>query len=186
MSPTDSPDIGGIGAHVHQILLVDDEPQTADPLKDRLQQRGYRVTTATDGGQAQAFFVMHKPDFVILDLILPGESGFEVCDRFKHTDETVPILVLSVIDLPDAKDLARRAGADGYLTKPFDLDELTEQMGQIAQRMWDRTHRETGRRENPVRFSCRCGKRFKVSASHRGKSLTCPRCGEPIAVPKHD
>jgi DNA-binding response OmpR family regulator len=131
-------------------------------------------------------FVMRKPDFVILDLILPGESGFEVCERLKHTDRNVPVLILSAIDFDESKVLANKVGADGYLTKPFDPDELVFQIRQIAEAVWERTHLERPRETGRVRFSCRCGKRIKVSVSHRGKSLTCPECGEPLVVPRHD
>lgn len=174
------------GAVAHQILLVEDDADCAAAVKDLLECRGYKVSVARDGGQAQGTFVMRKPDFVILDLMLPGESGFEVCERLKHTDRTVPVMVLSAIDLPEARALAERVGADGYLAKPYDPEDLFIQIEQIAQRVWERTHLDSGREVGRVRFHCRCGKKFKVSAAHRGKSLTCPDCGEPLVVPRHD
>ena len=174
------------GAVAHQILLVEDDPDCAAALKILLEQEGFRVAIARDGGQAQSTFVMRKPDFVILDLILPGESGFEICERLKHTDPGVPILVVSAIDLPESRRLASKVGADGYLTKPFELDELVANIRRIADAVWERTHLDHPRETGRVRFSCRCGKRFKVSAAHRGKSLTCPECGEPLSVPRHD
>lgn len=186
MAPTESPHPGTFRVPLHEILLVEDEADTADSIQQCLQQRGYRVRIAKDGGQAQALFVMRKPDFVILDIILPGESGFEICDRLKHNDENVPIMFLSVIDLPESTALAKRVRADGYLTKPFDPNELVRCIEQIAQEVWDRVHAETSRRDERIRFSCLCGKRFKVSAIHRGKTLTCPECGEPVVVPKHE
>jgi two-component system, OmpR family, response regulator len=174
------------GAVAHQILLVEDEPEQAAAVKEYLERHGFRVTIAKDGGQAQSMFVMRKPDFVLLDLILPGESGFEVCERLKHTDRNVPVLIVSAIELPDARTLATKIGADGYLTKPYVPEELLYTIRQIAEAVWERLHlnypTETGR----VRFNCRCGKRIKVSAAHRGKSLTCPECGEPLTVPRHD
>jgi two-component system, OmpR family, response regulator len=173
-------------AIAHQILLVEDDPDTAAFIKRFLEQRGFDVSIAKDGGQAQAMFVMRKPDFVILDLILPGESGFEVCQRFKLGEPAVPVLILSAIDMPDARALAERVGADGYLTKPFDPDELVANIHDIAEIVWERVHRDRPREPGRVRFSCICGKRFKVSSSHRGKSLTCPDCGEPLIVPRHD
>lgn len=171
-------------AIVNQILLVEDEPETASFLKELLQQQGYRVVVAKDGGQAHSAFSMHKPDFVILDLILPGEeSGFEICERMKQAEENVPVLVLSAIELEDAHNLARRVGADDYLTKPFDPNELLERIVAVAERVWEKTHIKPRRSEERIRFQCRCGKRFKVSATHRGKSMTCPECGEPLTVP---
>ena len=129
---------------------------------------------------------MHKPDFVILDLILPGESGFEICERMKQADKSVPVLILSAIEMDDSRNLAERVGADGYLAKPFDPNELLACIETLAERVWTRAHSLEPKSESRVRFQCRCGKKFKVSESHRGKSLTCPECGEPVVVPMHD
>jgi DNA-binding response OmpR family regulator len=175
-------------AIVHRILVVEDDPDTAAFLKALLEREKYEVTVAKDGGQAHSMFVMKKPDLVILDLILPGESGFEVCERLKTLERSLPILVLTAIDMDDARDLARRVGVDTYMTKPFDPDELMQQIKQTAQEVWMRTHGAATETDlhKPVRFACRCGKRFKVSRQHRGKTLTCPNCGEPVLVPRHD
>jgi len=173
------------GAVAHHVLVVDDEVDTAVFLKELLESKGYSVTTAKDGGQAQSSFVMRKPDFVVLDLILPGESGFEICERMKQTDENTPVLILSAIDMGDARALASRVGADGYMTKPFDPDELLANIENIAQKVWERTHTDQPKEETRIRFACRCGKRFKVSPTHKGKTLTCPECGEPLVIPRH-
>ncbi|HTI51393.1 MAG TPA: response regulator, partial [Planctomycetaceae bacterium] len=85
-------------------------------------------------------------------------------------------------------NLARRVGVDAYLTKPFDPDELLQQIRQTAQEVWLKSRAESvgAEQDKPVRFACRCGKRFKVARQHRGKTLTCPNCGEPVLVPRHD
>jgi len=80
---------------VHRILVVEDDPETAAFLKTLLEREKYDVTVAKEGGQAHSMFVMKKPDFVILDLILPGESGFEVCERLKTMERYVPVLILT-------------------------------------------------------------------------------------------
>jgi DNA-binding response OmpR family regulator len=174
------------GAVAHQILVVEDEPETAASLKTLLEQNGYRVAIAKDGGQAQSTFVMFKPDFVILDLILPGESGFEICERMKQTNETIPVVMLSAIDLQEARVLADKVGADGYLTKPCEPAVLLDTIKAVAEEMWVRTHSGIPREERRIRFNCRCGKKFKVKPVHRGKTLTCPECGEPLLVPRHE
>jgi DNA-binding response OmpR family regulator len=165
------------------ILVVEDDEDEATFLKTLLEKNKFRVMIAKDGGQAQATFVMRKPDFVLLDLVLPAETGFEVCQRMKQVNSTIPVLVLTAIDLPEARALAGRVGADGYLTKPFDPDELLRSIEQVALANWEKTHTDQARDEKRIRFSCRCGKRFKVSAIHRGKTLSCPECGEPVTVP---
>ncbi|MEX0700932.1 MAG: response regulator [Planctomycetales bacterium] len=171
----------------HRVLLVEDDAAQASALQEALTRRQYAVSVARDGGQAQAAFVMRQPDVVVLDLMLPGESGFEICERFKQTNDSVPVLVLSVIDLPDARELAERVGADDFLLKPIDPDELAARIEEAAARAESRRLGERPRRDDGrVRFRCRCGKNFKVAAAHRGKALTCPECGEPVLVPRHD
>jgi len=174
------------GAIAHRILVVEDDPPQAAQLRNLLQEHGYLVQLAKDGGQAQSGFQMYKPDFVILDLILPGQSGFEICERMKQWNESVPVLILTEITLDDARKLAERVGADGYMTKPYTPSVLIGQIQEIAQVVWDRTHLKQPHDAGRVRFLCRCGKRFKVSSRHRGRTLTCPDCGEPLIVPYHD
>ena len=175
--------VDNISVPVNLALIVEDDPATADQLRRHLEQHHVSVRIARDGGQAQATFSMHKPDFVILDLILPGESGFEICERFKQADAAVPVLVISEMDRPDSRELAERVGADGYLPKPVHGEVLIETVRTIADRVW-RKHHDSGTDPSRVRFVCVCGKKFKVSASHRGKTLTCPQCGEPLTVPR--
>lgn len=183
MAPDEAGRLTTTAAIANYILIVEDDEEEASFLKEFLEKRKYRVTVAKDGGQAQATFVMRKPDFVLLDLILPGESGFEVCLRMKQANATIPVLILTAVDLADARALADRVGADGYLTKPFDPDELLKKIEDVAIRTWEKTHSDQGKEEKRIRFSCRCGKRFKVSPIHRGKTLSCPECGEPVTVP---
>jgi DNA-binding response OmpR family regulator len=175
------------GAVVHHILVVDDDQPTALFLKTFLEANGYQVTVAKDGGQAHSCLVMKKPDFVILDAVLHGETGYEICDRIKQQDKAMPVLFLTGLDLEESRDLAWRVGCDGYLTKPFEPDLLLKSIKAIAESLWQKTHQEEAvPKEAYVRFHCHCGKKFKLSQAHRGKTMTCPECGEVILVPRHD
>ncbi len=174
---------------VNRILVVEDDKDEAEFLKTFLTSQNYTVEIAKDAGQAQAAFTMHLPDFVILDVILPNEvSGFEVCERMKQENSQVPVLMLSAIDMDDARSLASRVGADGYMTKPYDPEELLNQVHAIAEEVWKRRHLGTKADDGEkVRFYCNeCGKKLKVKSSHRGRTLNCPRCGQPVIVPLHD
>lgn len=173
-----------ISVPVNLVLIVEDDPASAESMKKTLERHHVSVRIAKDGGQAQATFSMHKPDFVILDLILPGESGFEICERFKSADSSVPVLVVTEMDREDSRELAKRVGADGYLTKPIDDTVLIENVRQIAERVWKAAHSDGDSDTTRIRFNCTCGKKFKVSPAHRGKTLTCPQCGEPLTVPR--
>jgi len=177
--------LAAVEVPINVVMVVEDDSDSADVLKIILERKGYKVRIAKDGGQAQATFVMHKPDFVILDLILPGESGFEICERLKHTDDAVPVLILSAIDLDESRELAQKVGADAYVTKPYQPDELIAKMHEVANSVWARSHQSRDAVDPMrIRFVCSCGKKFKVSSTHRGKNLTCPQCGEPVAVPR--
>lgn len=176
--------LAAVDVPINLILVIEDDAESADLLKTILERQGFKVRLARDGGQAQATFVMQKPDFVILDLILPGESGFEICERLKHTDDTVPVLIVTAIDLPESRELAQKVGADGYVTKPYQPDDLVTRIREVANAVWERIHLDQEADPMRIRFVCTCGKKFKVSSTHRGKNLTCPQCGEPVAVPR--
>ncbi|MDA1160951.1 MAG: response regulator, partial [Planctomycetota bacterium] len=128
------------GAIAHRILVVENDVDQAVELRNLLQEHGFQVQIAKDGGQAHSAFQMYKPDFVIMELLLPGETGFEICDRFKQRNPQVPILVLTEITLEDSRKLAIRVGADGYMTRPYTASVLISQISEIAQQVWERTH----------------------------------------------
>jgi len=173
------------GATAHRILVVEGSEERRTELDNLLHRHGHMVQLAKDGGQAHSAFSMYKPDFVILGLILKGETGFEICDRFKQQNETIPVLILTEISLEDSRKLAGRVGADGYMTRPYNETELLDTIQEIAQRVWEQTHLKKPRDRKRIRFDCRCGKKFKVNPTHKGRTLTCPDCGEPLVVPFH-
>ncbi|MFN8856727.1 MAG: response regulator transcription factor, partial [Planctomycetaceae bacterium] len=175
-------------AVVHRILFVDDNDSVVESLTAVLEGAGYDVVVARDGGQAHSAFTMRHPDLVLCDLKLAGnETGFEICERFKQSNRKIPVVMLTAIDLPRARKLAERVGADGYLTKPIPAADLLVQIRSIADAVYQKSLAEDSPPATPqaIRFACRCGKRFKVSEQHRGKTLTCPSCGEPVVVPRH-
>ena len=174
------------GAVAHRILIVEGDEERRTELSDLFRGRGYMVQTAKDGGQAHSGFTMYKPDFVILGLMLKGETGFEICERMKQQNDSVPVLVLTEIVFEESRKLAERVGADGYMTRPFNADVLLDTIQNIAQQVWERSHLKKPRDAKRIRFDCRCGKKFKVSPAHKGRTLTCPGGGEPIVVPFHD
>ena len=108
------------------ILVVEDEAHLAIGIKYNLEQEGYRVTTVGDGAAALKHVAEH-PDtvkLVILDLMLPGMSGYTVCESLRSAGEIMPVLILSARTLTEDRTRGFDAGADQYLTKPFELDEL--------------------------------------------------------------
>jgi two-component system OmpR family response regulator len=111
------------GKHV---LVVEDEQHLAAGIKFNLEAEGYRVTTAGDGPTALRYIEEHcdEVDLVVLDLMLPGMSGYAVCEALRAADAIMPILILSARTMAEDRTRGFDVGADQYLSKPFDLDEF--------------------------------------------------------------
>ncbi|MCB2172694.1 response regulator [archaeon] len=111
---------------MNRVLVVDDEEDIRDLVKMVLVGNGYEVFTATTGEEGLVKAVKIKPDLIILDVVMPGISGLEVCRLLKSKPEfdKIPILVMSVLDREIDHEYVQKAGADDFLHKPFDIDEL--------------------------------------------------------------
>ncbi len=105
------------------ILVVDDEKPIVDILTFNLQKDGYKVISALDGPQGLNLALSKKPDLVLLDVMLPGMDGFEVCRKIRE-QSSVPILMLTAREEEVDKVLGLEMGADDYVTKPFSVREL--------------------------------------------------------------
>lgn len=114
----------------HKILIADDEPNILISLEFLMKREGYEVTVARDGVEALAAIVATRPDLVLLDVMMPGKTGFEVCQEVRTQDglKDVRILMLTAKgrDTDVAKGLA--LGADAYVTKPFSTRELVQKV----------------------------------------------------------
>jgi two-component system OmpR family response regulator len=108
------------------ILLVEDEQHLAVGIEFNLEAEGYDVVRVGDGPSALRYITDHsgQVDLVVLDIMLPGMSGYEVCQTLRASGETLPILVLSARTLSEDRTRGFDVGADQYMTKPFELDEL--------------------------------------------------------------
>jgi DNA-binding response OmpR family regulator len=116
------------------ILVVDDEEAIAEAVRARLESEGYRVVVAYDGPQAIELHAEHRPDLVVLDLMLPGMDGLEVCQAIQRNAWT-PVLMLTARTEEADKVAGFAVGADDYLTKPFSLRELAARVKAILRRM---------------------------------------------------
>lgn len=108
------------------ILVVEDEQHLGAGIKYNLEAEGYRVTLVADGQTAVRLFSAdhYAFDLILLDLMLPGMSGYRVCELIREAGSKVPILILSARSLAEDRTRGFDLGANQYLTKPFDLDEL--------------------------------------------------------------
>jgi DNA-binding response OmpR family regulator len=115
------------------ILVVDDEASIAEAVRARLESEGFRVLVAFDGPQALETARTDRPDLVVLDLMLPGMDGLEVCRELQR-DRWVPVLMLTARTEEADKIAGFAVGADDYLTKPFSLRELAVRVRAILRR----------------------------------------------------
>lgn len=116
-----------------KILVVDDEENLLNVIKDYLLRESYEVYTANSGNKAIELFHEMKPDFIILDLMLPDISGEEICKHIRRESD-VPILMLTAKSSEDDKVTGLYIGADDYLTKPFSPKELVGRVRAILRR----------------------------------------------------
>ncbi len=119
-----------------KILIVEDNKKLAESLKTGLEQEGYAADVAPDGetGLRRLFMPQHGYDLLILDVLLPGKNGLEVCDELRKQDITIPILMLTAKDATNDKILGLDAGADDYLIKPFVFEELLARIRALLRR----------------------------------------------------
>lgn len=110
------------------ILIIEDEPGICEFLREGLAEEGYRVTVAGDGEQGLSEFRRLKPALVLLDWMMPGMSGIEVCRGIRNSDATTPIIFLTAKDTVAETVEGLRAGANDYVRKPFSFAELLERI----------------------------------------------------------
>ena len=123
-------------ADAPHILVVEDEAAIARGLVFNFEQEGYRVTAVGDGLTALTHFTpdAQPVDLLVLDLMLPGMSGYDICEQVRRTHPQVPVLVLSARTLPEDKVRAFDLGSDQYVTKPFALPELLARVKRLLAR----------------------------------------------------
>jgi DNA-binding response OmpR family regulator len=121
------------GVATKTVLVVEDEDAIAEAVRARLQSEGYEVLVAADGPEAIRVHAERRPDLVVLDLMLPGMDGLEVCQRIQR-DGWTPVLMLTARTEEADKVAGFAVGADDYLTKPFSLRELAARVQAILRR----------------------------------------------------
>ena len=117
-----------------KVLVVEDEPTLLETLEYNLARQGYEVHTATDGLTALEIARRERPDVIVLDIMLPGLDGFEVCRILRH-EMSVPILMLTARAEEVDKIVGLEVGADDYLTKPFSMRELLARVKALLRRV---------------------------------------------------
>jgi len=108
------------------ILVVEDDPKQLRLTRDLLTISGYKILEATDGEQGVELAKKHKPDLILMDIMMPKMDGYTACSEIKLDWATtaIPVVMLTSLDLPLNKKFAREVGADGYITKPLILSQV--------------------------------------------------------------
>ncbi|MCU4155045.1 response regulator transcription factor [Carboxylicivirga sp. A043] len=117
-----------------RILIVEDEPDMQSGIKDNLEFEGYEVDTASDGKEGLVKILYNNFDLVLLDVMLPLMSGFDVCKKVRHENNDTPIIFLTAKGEEIDKVIGLESGGDDYLTKPFSLRELLARVKAVLRR----------------------------------------------------
>ena len=117
-----------------RILIADDEPEIVRGLEDNLRFEGYQTASATNGEDALALAMSDAPDLVLLDLMLPRMSGWDVCRELRRKGIDVPVIMLTARGAEVDRVLGLELGADDYVTKPFSLRELLARVRAVLRR----------------------------------------------------
>ncbi len=118
-----------------KILIIEDNPGIQMSLMDELEAEGYRVFASGNGSDGLKLVREKEPDLIILDIMLPGMDGYEVCKRMRSEGNTTPVIMLTVKDKEIDKVLGLELGADDYITKPFSVRELSARVKTIFRRL---------------------------------------------------
>jgi DNA-binding response OmpR family regulator len=117
-----------------RVLLVEDEPHAAHMLAKGLREEAYAVDVASAGPEALYHAAITDYDAIVLDVMLPGLDGFEVCRKLRRTGSSVPVLMLTARDAVEARIAGLDSGADDYVIKPFDFGELLARLRAVIRR----------------------------------------------------
>jgi two-component system response regulator MprA len=163
--------VGGSGNGTAQILIVEDERAIASAVRRGLIFEGYSVQVAETGPQALDIARERVPDLIVLDVMLPGMSGIEVCRRMRAAGEHVPILMLTAKDDISDRVAGLDAGADDYLVKPFAFEELLARVRALLRRRERQADEPTGdvyrfedlTLDTTTRFAYRADRRIELT-----------------------
>ena len=136
-----------------RILVVEDDPAILTGVTDLLEGEGFAVATASDGAAALARYAEARPDLVLLDIMIPEKSGFDVCREIRKTDPLTPIIMLTAKGEEVDKVVGLELGADDYVVKPFGVNELLARVRACLRRSQARAEAgASGNDEAPIEF----------------------------------
>jgi DNA-binding response OmpR family regulator len=136
------------------ILVAEDDANILTGLKDTLESEGYRVSTAVDGQEALALLQGRTYDLIILDIMMPGKSGYDVCRQIRSQNDDLPVIMLTAKSEEIDKVVGLELGADDYITKPFGVHELLARISAVLRRFQrDPRQKTIPAAQTPSRFT---------------------------------
>ncbi len=163
-------------AEKQRVMIVDDDPSIAELISLYLMKECYDTLTVEDGEEALSRFPIYKPDIVLLDLMLPGIDGYQVCRQLRMSSD-VPVIMLSAKGEVFDKVLGLELGADDYIIKPFDSKELVARVKAVLRRYNAQSEQKGGRQDT----SGECVEYPGLTANLSNYSVTCS--GRTIDMP---
>jgi twitching motility two-component system response regulator PilH len=117
-----------------KVLIVDDSPSEVRLMHGLLEREGYNPIGLNDSARIEEIIASERPNLILLDVVMPGKNGFQVCRELKSHDEfkTIPVILVTSRDTPSDKYWGEQQGADGYVTKPFTSQELLRAVRRFA------------------------------------------------------
>ncbi len=139
-----------------KILVVDDEPKNVKLLADLLTAKGYTTVTASSGREALAKVEGEQPDLVLLDVVMPEMSGYEVCQKIRENPSTemLPVILVTALDPGEERAKGLDSGADDFLTKPINLVELLARVRSLLRikELYETCHAQAASYQNGTRL----------------------------------
>ena len=165
------------------ILVVDDDELLREGLKTVLGRNGYRTLEADDGHAARHLIDEHRPDLVILDLMMPRWGGLAVLEHFHGKPDAPQFIMITGTEGEEHKNRAEDLGVVDYIKKPFSMDHLLERVGKAVPTQPAAAPAEGEGSVTMIRCQCsQCGSRIKAPIQLLGQTRPCPRCNKPIVV----
>jgi DNA-binding response OmpR family regulator len=165
------------------ILVVDDDELLREGLKTVLGRNGYRTLEANDGHAARHLIDQHRPDLVILDLMMPRWGGLAVLEHFRGRVDAPQFIMISATEGEEHKSQAQELGVIDYIRKPFSMDQLLERVGKAVPTKPAAEPAEGEASVSSIRCQCPdCGSRIKAPIQLLGQTRPCPRCKRAILI----
>jgi len=135
-----------------KILIIEDDRTIVEALADTFQFHDFEVMTAANGKDGYHLFAEQKPDLIILDIMLPGLDGYDICKKIRKEDQRIPIIMLTAKSQESDKLLGFELGADDYVTKPFSIKELVARVKAVLKRSVQGNHNSKDQKGDLVKL----------------------------------